>query len=76
MPRAFVMINTELGLEKNIIKELKSIEEVKEAYEVYGVYDIIAKVEAPSMERLNETVSKRIRNIHGVRTTLTMVVIE
>ena len=44
MPIAFVLINSEAGTEKEILKELKSIKEVKEAYVVYGTYDVIAKV--------------------------------
>lgn len=76
MPIAFVMINAELGSEKALIKELRSIEGVVEANEVYGVYDIVVKVELPSMDRLKEVISRRIRGLSGVRSTLTMMVIE
>lgn len=76
MPLAFVMINAELGMEKQLIQDLKSIDGVKEASEVYGVYDIVVKIEAESMDRLKEAVSRRIRSLKGVRSTLTMVVIE
>jgi DNA-binding Lrp family transcriptional regulator len=76
MPIAFVMINAELGSEKALIKELRSIEGVVEANEVYGVYDIVVKVDLPTMDRLKETISRRIRSLSGVRSTLTMMVIE
>ena len=76
MPIAFVMINAELGTEKALIKELRSIEGVVEANEVYGVYDIVVKVDLPSMDRLKEVISRRIRALSGVRSTLTMMVIE
>ncbi len=76
MPIAFVMINAELGSEKALIKELKSIEGIVEANEVYGVYDIVVKVELPTMDRLKEVISRRIRSLSGVRSTLTMMVIE
>ena len=76
MPLAFVMINAELGMEKQLIQDLKSIDGVKEASEVYGIYDIVVKIEAESMDRLKEAVSRRIRSLKGVRSTLTMVVIE
>ncbi|MEM1994126.1 MAG: Lrp/AsnC ligand binding domain-containing protein [Nitrososphaerales archaeon] len=76
MPIAFVMINAELGSEKALLKELRSIEGVVEANEVYGVYDIVVKVELPTMDRLKEVISRRIRGLNGVRSTLTMMVIE
>ena len=50
MPLAFVLINADLGTEEELVKELKKIEEVKEVYVVYGVYDIIAKIQADSMD--------------------------
>ncbi|MEM4311094.1 MAG: Lrp/AsnC ligand binding domain-containing protein [Nitrososphaerales archaeon] len=76
MPIAFVLINADLGAEEELIKELKNIENIKEVYAVYGVYDIIAKIEADSMEKVKETVTWRIRRLDKVRSTLTMIVIE
>lgn len=60
MPTAFVLINTEIGSEEEILNELKKIPNVKEAYVVYGVYDVVAKVEAESMDKLKEVISWRI----------------
>ncbi|MCD6089292.1 Lrp/AsnC ligand binding domain-containing protein [Candidatus Bathyarchaeota archaeon] len=76
MPKAFVLINTETGFMNEVLKELSKINGVKEAYSVYGVYDIIAKVEAETMEGLKDIVTWKIRKISNVRTTLTMIVIE
>ncbi|RJS83951.1 Lrp/AsnC family transcriptional regulator [Candidatus Bathyarchaeota archaeon] len=76
MPKAFVLINTETGFMNEVLKELSKIEGVKEAYSVYGVYDIIAKVEAKTMDGLKDIVAWKIRRISNVRTTLTMIVIE
>jgi len=76
MPMAFVLINAELGAEEGLIKELKKIENVKEVYVVYGVYDLIAKIEANSMEKVKETVTWKIRRLDKVRSTLTMIVVE
>ncbi len=76
MPTAFVLINAELGKEEGLIKELRKIENVKEAHFVYGVYDIVAKVEAESMEKLKEIVTFKIRRMNDVRSTLTMTVVE
>jgi DNA-binding Lrp family transcriptional regulator len=76
MPKAFVLINVELGAEEELVKGLKKIENVKEVYVVYGVYDIIAKVEADSMEKLKEIITWKIRRLDKVRSTLTMIVVE
>jgi len=76
MPIAFVLINAEIGSEGEVLKALREIEGVKEAYSVYGVYDIIAKVEADSVDKLKDVVTWRIRRLDKVRTTVTMIVIE
>ena len=76
MPIAFVLINTETGFMDEVLKELEKIEGVKEAYTVYGVYDIIAKVEANTMDGIKDIVTWKIRKLSNVRTTLTMIVIE
>jgi len=76
MPKAFVLINTEIGSEADVLKDLKKVEGIEEAYSVYGVYDIIAKVSAETMEKLKEIVTWRIRRLDKVRSTLTMIIIE
>ena len=76
MPMAFVLINTEMGAEDEVLKLLQKIKDVKEAYPVYGVYDIIAKVEADSMDKLKDVVFWNIRRLNKVRSTLTMMIAE
>jgi len=75
-PIAFVLINTEIGSESEVLKVLKKVNGVKEAYSVYGVYDIIAKVQAETMDKLKELVTWQIRRLDKVRSTLTMIVTE
>ncbi|MCW4031823.1 MAG: Lrp/AsnC ligand binding domain-containing protein [Candidatus Bathyarchaeota archaeon] len=76
MLAAFVFISTELGEEKNLLKQLRSISNVKEAHIVYGVYDIVVKVEAETMDKLKEIVALKIRSLSDVRSTTTMTVAE
>jgi DNA-binding Lrp family transcriptional regulator len=76
MPVAFVLINAEIGAEAEVLQELRKIKNVKEAYVVYGVYDIVAKVEAESLDKLKEIVTGTIRRSDRVRSTLTMIVVE
>jgi DNA-binding Lrp family transcriptional regulator len=76
MPLAVVLINAEIGSEDEVVAELRKIGNVKESYVVYGVYDIVAKVEADSMDKLKEIVTWKIRRLDKVRSTLTMIVVE
>jgi DNA-binding Lrp family transcriptional regulator len=76
MPMAFVLINTEIGCESEVLNELRTIDAVKESYMVYGVYDVVAKVGADTMEKLKEIVTWNVRRLDKVRSTLTMIVIE
>jgi len=73
---AFVLINADLGAEEELLKSLRSLEHVKDVYVVYGVYDIIARVEADTMEKVKETITWKIRRLDRVRSTLTMIVVE
>lgn len=76
MPTSFVLINTEIGFETDVLKELKKVEGVEESSAVYGVYDIVARVKADTTDKLKEIVTWRIRKLDKVRSTLTMLVVE
>jgi DNA-binding Lrp family transcriptional regulator len=76
LPKAFVLINADLGAEEELVAELKKITNVTEVYVVYGVYDLITKVEADTMEKVKETITWHIRRLEKVRSTLTMIVVE
>ncbi len=76
MPRAFVLINVESGSEDEVLKEMKKIEGVEEAYFSYGVYDLITKIKADTMENLKDMVTRRIRALNKVRSTLTLIMME
>ena len=74
--QAFVLVNAEVGSEDEVIQELRKISFVKESYVVYGAYDIVAKVEADSMNKLKDVVNGKIRRLEKVRSTLTMIMVE
>ena len=76
MPMAFVFMNIDAGGEQEVLKELRSIENVKEAHLVYGVYDLVARIEAETMDRLKEIVTWKVRRLDKVRSTLTTIVME
>jgi DNA-binding Lrp family transcriptional regulator len=76
MPRAFVLINVESGSEDEVLQELKKIAGVEEAYFSYGVYDLISKIKADTMEQLKDMVTRKIRALSSVRSTLTLILME
>jgi DNA-binding Lrp family transcriptional regulator len=72
---AFVLINVELGGERDVTKALRSIPNVKEVHLTYGVYDIIAKIEGETQDKVKETITNYVRTLPNIRSTLTMVVV-
>lgn len=72
MPKAYVLINCELGSEKNIISSLKSIDAVTEVHGTLGLYDIVAKIESDSEEKIQKTVTNSIRKMPKIHSTMTL----
>lgn len=73
MPTAFVLINTELGSETDVVKDLRKVDGVNEAYAVYGTYDLVARVKAETMDKLKEIITVHIRRLNNVKATLTLM---
>ena len=76
MVTAYITISTELGSEDDVKEAIESIEGVRECNVVYGVYDLVALIEADTTEKLNEMVFNKIRKFEGVKSTLTLIVVE
>jgi len=45
-------------------------------FAVYGNYDVVAKVQAESLEKLNQIVTGKIRKMENVKATQTMIVVD
>ena len=82
MPTTYILLNSDLGSDVEIIKKIKEIldnESKSVQYEVqgvYGVYDIVVKITSDSMDHLRNIITNKIRKIDKVYSTLTMMVIE
>jgi len=74
MPTAFVLLNTQIGAENQVLKALKALDGVEEAHILWGVYDIIANVKADSMEELKDIIYNRFEEIGKINSKLTMVI--
>ena len=81
MPTSYVLINSNLGTDVEIITKIKNMLADQKDIEfeingVYGVYDIIVKLSSDNSEKLRSIVTNDIRKIENVQSTLTMMVIE
>jgi DNA-binding Lrp family transcriptional regulator len=74
MPKAFVLINADMGYESTLAADMRGIAGIREAHTLYGTYDILVKVEADSMDKLKEFIGTKIRKVKGVKSTLTMLI--
>jgi len=73
--QAYVVIHSDKGEEYNVLKNLSHIPEVKEADVVFGYYDVICKIETYEYKILENIITKAIRKLPHVRTTMTLNVI-
>ena len=76
LPVAYVLLNTEIGAENQVLKALKKIEGVEEAHNLWGVYDIIVNIKADNIEKLKHIITKRIMKIGRINSKLTMIITE
>ena len=82
MPTTYILLNSDLGSDVEIIQKIKEILDKEgktvqyEVQGVYGVYDIIVKITAGNMDLLRNIITNKIRKIDKVYSTLTMMVIE
>ena len=72
MSKAYVLINCDLGSEKNVISSLKKVEDVKEAHGTLGLYDIILKIESESEEKITKIVTQIVRKMPKIHSTMTL----
>uniref|UniRef100_A0A7C1P2E0 Lrp/AsnC family transcriptional regulator n=1 Tax=Thermofilum pendens TaxID=2269 RepID=A0A7C1P2E0_THEPE len=70
--KVFVLVNTQVGREDEVLRALRGLEYVREAYIIYGEYDVIAKLEVPALELLDKVITS-IRNMPGVTRTSTLI---
>ena len=78
MPTAFIMVNCDLEIEseQKAINKLKNVQGVIDVNEVTGVYDIVVKITSDTLESLKEIITRDIRTIDIIRSTMTLIVIE
>jgi DNA-binding Lrp family transcriptional regulator len=75
VPSAYVLITCELGYEDQVVDNLNKLTGV-DATRLDGAYDLIAKVEAESIENLMKTIGLDIKKLDRIQATLTLTVVE
>lgn len=75
MEKAYVLIGCELGAENDIVSKLLEMDKVKDARIVYGDYDIVVEAETETEAQMDNLITKKIRKLDKVRSTMTLGIV-
>ncbi len=76
MAKAYVLINTDVGKEDEILQKIRSFDGIEDAHIVYGTYDMIVKVKAQTQGELKQTILKQFRTLDHMRGTITLIAVD
>ncbi|MGD0644823.1 MAG: Lrp/AsnC ligand binding domain-containing protein [Candidatus Bathyarchaeia archaeon] len=71
---AFVLFKVASGTERDVCKKLIEFEEIMQADIIFGEYDVIARITTDDLDKLEEFVSQKVRNVPDVLVTSTMII--
>ncbi len=74
MVSAYIMMKMQVGMDDQVVAEIKKLEQVKEADATYGSYDLVIKVNFKTIEDLDRFIFDRVRRIKGITETSSMIV--
>jgi len=69
--KAFVLIETAVGKTKEVVAKNSQLEGVKSVDPVTGPYDVIAIIEAESLNDIGDLVTGKIHPVAGISRTVT-----
>ena len=75
MEKTYVLIGCELGAENDIVSKLLEMDKVKDARVVYGDYDIVVEAETETEAQMDNLITKKIRKLDRVRSTMTLGIV-
>jgi DNA-binding Lrp family transcriptional regulator len=75
MMKAYVLIETAVGRNREVIAALRKLKGVSSVDLVTGPYDLIAIVEAETLSEVGDIVTAKIHPIAGISRTVTCLVI-
>jgi len=71
--RAYVFIQTRVGMGPQVAREVGGIQGVLSSEGVTGPYDVIARVEATTLDDLGRLVTAEIHAVEGITRTITCI---
>ena len=71
MLSAYVLIETEVGKVAHVAHAITKVDGVQLAEDLAGPYDVIANVQAPSLDKLGRLVASHIQTLDGLTRTVT-----
>jgi len=74
--KAFVLIETVVGRNKEVLATLRQLQGVKSVDTVTGPYDIIAIIEGETLNDIGDIVTGKIHPIAGISRTVTCLAIQ
>ena len=75
MVQAYILIQTDVGRAATVASAIARLEGVAQAEDVTGPYDVIARVEASTVDELGKLVIAKIQDVEGITRTLTCTVV-
>jgi len=73
MEIAHILVKCEDNENDDVLEDIRSIREVKEVKKTFGAYNAVVRLEAESVSKIKKIMSEKIRNRHGILSTLTLV---
>ena len=71
---AYIMMRMQVGLDDQVLAEIKTLKQIEEANATYGAYDLMIKVNFKTIEELDRFIFEKIRRIKGISETSSMIV--
>jgi DNA-binding Lrp family transcriptional regulator len=75
MLSAYVLIEREVGKVAHVAQAITELDGMQLAEDLAGPYDVIARVQAPSLDELGRLIVFRIQVLDGVTRTLTCMAV-
>jgi DNA-binding Lrp family transcriptional regulator len=75
MLSAYVLIETEVGKVAHVAQALIKLDGVQLVEDLAGPYDVIARLQAPSLDELGRLVVAHVQLLDGVTRTVTCMVL-
>ncbi len=76
MERAYVLIETQVGKARDIIEAIRMVAGVMSVDLVTGPYDVIAVVEAETLNEIGDLITGKVHPVSGISRTVTCLALK